>query len=152
MVVKTFQTHEFSHIISIIISLFTVCLLACVHSPSAKRVASGLGGCFGFRAFLNLPYTTSTIRCTEIEINTANLCEREKESSKGKQITAGSTNLLNADQRPVQVIFITEGNINWANRYDRQSEAILFLSWLKTHRVNIWESILMKTLYTCTIK
>lgn len=61
MVVKTFQTHEFSHIIFVIGSLLTVCLLACVHSLSAERVESGLGHCFGLYFFVKLPHTTGTI-------------------------------------------------------------------------------------------
>lgn len=48
---KTFQTHEFSHIVFVIVSLFTVCLLACIYSLAlvsdsklrAGSVVSGLG-------------------------------------------------------------------------------------------------------------
>lgn len=102
------------------VSLLTVYLLAHIHLISAERVVSGLGDCFGVgvKTFLKQPG-----QLDGTEINTDHQCESEKENYKGDQTTELIADLL---KRPLQVISLTEGNVNKANLYDRQSKTILF--------------------------
>lgn len=72
-----------------------------MHSLSAERVVSGLEGCLHLGLFLTFLTQPAQLDGTEIEINIDNQCEWEKESYKGRQITAVTTNLFNADQQPV---------------------------------------------------